>query len=117
MEQPEFMRDGSCRVCLLQRSLYGLRQAPRIWHNTLVESLQRLGFRQCCVDAGVYLITRKNFMMYSDLYVGGVLVVSTYANFDWLFDQFKAKFDLKSLGNVQESVGMEIQRKDNLLTI
>ena len=44
MEQPEGFSSGDSQVCLLQRSLYGLRQAGRDWYQTLSTFLLDEGF-------------------------------------------------------------------------
>ena len=43
----------SGKVVKLARSLYGLKQASRMWHYHLVEAMQSLGFEQCGADACV----------------------------------------------------------------
>ena len=41
----------SGQVVKLGRSLYGLKQASRTWHNHLVQGMRSLGFEQCTADA------------------------------------------------------------------
>ena len=43
----------SGKVVKLERSLYGLKQASRTWHNHLVRGMRSLGFEQCAADACV----------------------------------------------------------------
>ena len=43
----------SGKVVKLGRSLYGLKQASRAWHNHLVRGMRSLGFEQCAADARV----------------------------------------------------------------
>ena len=43
----------SGKVVKLARSLYGLKQASRTWHNHLVRAMRCLGFEQCAADACV----------------------------------------------------------------
>ena len=44
MEQPEGFTEGNDKVCLLQRSVYGLKQAGRDWYQTLSSFLEETGF-------------------------------------------------------------------------
>ena len=44
MEQPEGFREGNYKVCLHQRSVYGLKQAGRDWYLTLSSFLEETGF-------------------------------------------------------------------------
>ncbi|KAG3042292.1 hypothetical protein PC121_g23140 [Phytophthora cactorum] len=55
MEQPDYFDDGTGRICKLQQSLYGLRQAPRIWYRMLDKYLRKCGFERSKMDAGVYV--------------------------------------------------------------
>ena len=54
MEMPEglprYDSDGHELVCHLKKSIYGLRQAPRIWFNHFKSSLLVFGFKQSEVD-------------------------------------------------------------------
>ncbi|OWZ02767.1 Gag-pol Polyprotein [Phytophthora megakarya] len=54
MEQPEGYEDGTDRVCRLRKSLYGLKQASKVWNGTLHKILVKIGFVQCAHHAGVY---------------------------------------------------------------
>ena len=46
-------------VVRLGRSLYGLRQASRTWHQYLVRGMKCLGFEQCAADAYVMRLMEK----------------------------------------------------------
>ena len=45
MQQPEEYNDGTNRVCRLNRTLYGLRQARHEWNQQLDLGLQSLHFK------------------------------------------------------------------------
>jgi len=44
MEQPTGFDDGSGRVCLLRKALYGLRQSPRQWERHVKERMAVYGY-------------------------------------------------------------------------
>jgi transposase InsO family protein len=47
MEQPAYFDDGTGRVCWLLKGIYGLKQAARIWYQTLHAYLVEIGFKRC----------------------------------------------------------------------
>ena len=49
----------SAMVVKLGRSLYGLRQASRTWHQHFVRGLKCLEFEQCATDACVMRLMEK----------------------------------------------------------
>jgi hypothetical protein len=63
MRQPEGFRhtniNGEERVCLLKKSLYDLKQAPRNWNKTIAAWLEEYGFSQSKVDPGIYVFIKE----------------------------------------------------------
>lgn len=55
MKQPEGFEDGTDRVCLLKRAVYGLKQAGRQWNIKLDAALQRFGLKKSKLDPCIYL--------------------------------------------------------------
>ena len=53
--QPKGFNDGMPQVCLLQHSLYGLKQSGRAWNKTLDSHLKSLGYNQLNADHCVYI--------------------------------------------------------------
>ena len=63
MEQPEgFIAKGEeNKVCRLVRSLYGLKQAGRVWNRTFAHTItKKLGFKTIHSDAGVYILNHHH---------------------------------------------------------
>ena len=54
MRQPEGYEDGSGRVCKLVKSLYGLKQSPRVWYEALDGVLLKHGFEKSTADVALY---------------------------------------------------------------
>ena len=46
MRQPEGYEDGTARVCLLKKTLYGLKQSGREWNIELDNKLRKHGFQR-----------------------------------------------------------------------
>ena len=62
MAQPEgFIKSGQeNKVCQLLKSIYGLKQARRVWYETISKTLQKkLGFQQLHSDAGVHILRQR----------------------------------------------------------
>ena len=62
MAQPEgFIKSGQeHKVCKLVKSIYGLKQARRVWYETISKTLQKkLGFQQLHSDAGVHILCQR----------------------------------------------------------
>ncbi|CAI7883824.1 unnamed protein product [Closterium sp. NIES-54] len=64
VEQPHAFEEDGNTTCLLQKSLYGIKQAPRLWQQYLHTVLIELGFQQLPHDQGMYrLKSRGSFIL------------------------------------------------------
>ncbi|CAI7864679.1 unnamed protein product [Closterium sp. NIES-53] len=54
VEQPHAFEESDGTVCLLQKSLYSIKKAPRLWQQYLHNVLIELGFTQTPHDQGMY---------------------------------------------------------------
>ncbi len=70
MEQPPGFPLGSEELrCRLEKSLYGLRQAPRAWHQKLKSALEGMGFEESVADPGLFLLRDESGSVVSYLLV------------------------------------------------
>ena len=79
MDQPEGYVDPKHpdKVCLLKRSLYGLKQSPKQWNNRFNEFLMSHGYNRSEYDSCVYFKELKNGeYIYLLLYVDDILIAS-----------------------------------------
>lgn len=114
MQQPEgFIKPGEeAKVCLLKKSLYGLKQASRQWHLRFDSQMQRMGFSRSKYDSCVYIKRKgKQAVAYLLLYVDDMLVAGACkAEIQQVKDDLKAAFDMKDLGIARRILGMNIVR-------
>ena len=70
MQQPEgFEMGGSDHVCRLRKSLYGLKQAGRVWNQTLHSVLSTMGFQRVQSDHGLYIYLRDDLRVFMPVFV------------------------------------------------
>jgi hypothetical protein len=113
MKQPEgFVVKGKKElVCKLKKSLYGLKQSPRMWYQKFDTYILGLGFVRTKVDHCVYSKQIGNPFIYLVSYVDDMLLVGN--NMDVIKEvksQLSSKFDMKDLGAPNFILGMEIKR-------
>jgi hypothetical protein len=98
-------------VCKLKKSLYGLKQSPRMWYQKFDTNILGLGFVRSRVDHCVYSKQAGNHFIYVVLYVDDMLLVGN--NMDVIKEvksHLSSKFDMKDLGAANFILGMEIKR-------
>ena len=104
---PEWLheiKEGN-KVCVLKRSLYGLRQAGRQWNKKLNQELQKLEMKPLDSDPCVYIAKRGNDTLFLAVYVDDMLVI--LQNLLWiseLKEKLKIPFELKGLGFKYDSI-------------
>lgn len=77
MQQPEgYIAGGDGdKVCLLKKSLYGLKQSPRQWYKRFDDYILSCGFSRCNYDSCVYFKRAMNVVqVYLLLYVDDILI-------------------------------------------
>ena len=114
MEQPT---DSSGRelypgmVCLLQRYIYGARQAGKIWGTVLHDALLAYDFTCSTVESRVYFLRYNASFIILTIVVDDILFASNDQAF---LDQFKThiagKFDVKLYGSLSSFIRWEITR-------
>ena len=64
-------------MCSLNKSLYGLEQAPRAWYAKIDGLFLSLSFVQCKFDPNVYLKLIHSSLMIIVLYVDDLLITGS----------------------------------------
>ena len=100
-------------VLKLHRSIYGQKQAGRIWNQYLVRKLvKQLGFRQSTVDECVFYCGRTLYVLYTD---DSLLAGSDANEIDSIIRQLKtkAKLDITVEGDMADFLGVSIDRRED----
>ncbi|CAI7913213.1 unnamed protein product [Closterium sp. NIES-54] len=88
MQQPPYFTDASSKVCLLQKSLYGLKPSPLLWYKDLDKVLLVEGYKKSLVDQALY---------YKDMASGKCVWLLIYVD-----DLLAASEDKKLLQDLKE---------------
>ncbi|KAL0537426.1 hypothetical protein IC582_026404 [Cucumis melo] len=122
MSQPEgFITEGQeQKVCKLNRSIYGLKQASRSWNIRFDTAIKSYGFDQNVDEPCVYKKINKGKVAFLVLYVDDILLIGNDVRYltdvkAWL----AAQFQMKDLGEAQYVLGIQIIRdhKNKMLAL
>lgn len=115
MEQPDGFEDGTNRVCLLNKSLYGLRQVPRQWHAKFDNFMKEFGLEPTTADPCIY--TSEGGELLVALYVDdGLVIGKSKLEIDKLLKSMQQKFEITS-SDATCYLGVEIIRNREEKTI
>ncbi len=117
LTQDERIAGSYTPVLKLQRSLYGLNQAGRLWNNLLHTQLIDIGYTRCKTDLCLYLRRKGRDIAIVDIYVDDLLATATSPQMvKDLFTSLQA-LDVKDLGVVRKFLGMCVEFKPDGFTL
>ncbi|CAI7764630.1 unnamed protein product, partial [Closterium sp. NIES-53] len=98
--------------CSLRRPVYGLRQAPREWHDTLRTTLGALGFAPSTVDPSLFLRTDTSLLpFYVLVYVDDLVFASTDSKaLTFVKSELQKRHICTDLGELRSYLGLQITR-------
>ena len=94
----------------MKKSLYGLKQSPRMWYKKIDTYMLGLGFKRRKEDHCVYFKLIGDNLIYLVLYVDDMLLIGNKEIIQDVKTQFSSKFGMKDLGASNFILGMEIKR-------
>ena len=112
MQQPlGFLEKGKeTYVCLLQKSLYGLRQAGHLWYEHLLKALIKFGFVQCQVEHCMfYKHVSSDLLIIMAAVDDLTLVMSSTKLMQAMKQQFKTKFEMSDDGDIHWLLRIKIK--------
>lgn len=109
MEQPVGYADDTNRVCLLKRSLYGLKQSPKCWSDKLMCVMKGMGFVVSEKDPCMFIKNKLICLMYVD---DGLIASETQEEALKVMNSLKKAFNITYSFDVTSYLGLEIDQTE-----
>lgn len=98
------------KVCKLNKSIYGLKQAARVWNKALDRKMVETGFVQSKTDPCLYIYPVAGKDCYSIQHVDDLLfAASDESLIDKLTARLSSDFELKDLGKLKHFLGIDVK--------
>ncbi|CAI7873943.1 unnamed protein product [Closterium sp. NIES-53] len=116
VELPHGSHGEPNQVCQLMKSLYGIKQAPRLWQQYLHARLTRIGFRQLPHDQGMYRLTKGDDYILLIVYVDDLLYIGSTDNVTtWFEGELQRDLTLTVSSTVTQYLGLNIQEEEGAI--
>jgi hypothetical protein len=110
MRQIPGYEDGTDRVMRIKGSLYGLRQAPRIWEKLFLDKISVIGYTQIPSDSLVYIRQKDGIVSVLAVYVDDIAIFTTKGHVGSVKKELMGLFEMRDLGELSEYLGFKISR-------
>jgi hypothetical protein len=112
MEQPKGFEQGPPgTVCRLLKSLYGIKQAGRLWSLKWAKDLIKAGFVRSYSDPSLFLLHDDSGTVICGVYVDdGIIAGVTQTLVDAAFTIIANAFEVRDLGEPTDFLGIQITR-------
>ena len=120
IHEPKGFETGENKVCKLIKALYGLKESPRAWYETLHEYLEKLNFIRSRYDYCLYVNKSSNDTIYILVFVDDILICcKNYDKIKNIKIRLMEKFTMKDMGKLKLYIGIEIEhdKKEGIMTL
>lgn len=101
----------SSHVCKLQKSLYGLKKAPRAWNERFSSYILVIGFAKTYADHSLFIRSYKGSITILPLYVDDLIIIGNDLGYiTHLIAQLNFLFEMKNLGRLHHFLGIKVNR-------
>jgi len=108
MDQPLGFEKEQPKVCKLIKSLYGLKQASRVWYERFNKFMEKIGFKRCESDQCLYVKIDHGIIRYILLYVDDLLIISNdMKTINAIKRNFASEFEMTDVGPVESYLGIQ----------
>ncbi|SGY57265.1 BQ5605_C006g04249 [Microbotryum silenes-dioicae] len=119
LDQPLYMRPPQGinlpgKILKLERSIYGLKQAGRIWNDEIDSTLRSVGYKPTVSDLCVYTKRHGNNRHYIALYVDDLLLIGPSDDeIERVLSTLEDMYGIKRLGDAEYVLGIQLKRSDD----
>ncbi|CAI7858962.1 unnamed protein product [Closterium sp. NIES-54] len=116
VELPHGSHGEPNQVCQLQKSLYRIKQAPRLWQQYLHAWLTRIGFKQLPHDQGMYRLSKDDDYILLIVYVDDLLYIGSTDNVTtWFEGELGKDLTLTVSSTITQYLGLNIQEGEDAI--
>lgn len=113
MEQPPgYKQQGNDELVFrLNKAIYDLKQAPRVWFENPKSTLITLEFNSLKSDNSLFIRFSDNNVMYLLVYVNDFIIISSSIDeINILVKQLNSEFSIKDIGELHYFLSIEVKR-------
>ena len=111
MRLPPGCGEISGKILRLNRSLYGLKQASRSWHNHLITHMKSLGFERSLADACVLRLAESGSVpTVTVVHADDIFAIGLKARCDQFCEDLNRLVPINNLGELQWYAGCRFSR-------
>ena len=102
------------QVYRLKKSLYGLKQAARVWNSTIHQVFIENNFEQSQIDKCLYIKHSGSKFCYIIIHVDDILIAGSDTDIvNQIQVKLSNKFQIKDLGHIKYFLGIQIKQDKN----
>ncbi|KAI5073008.1 hypothetical protein GOP47_0013114 [Adiantum capillus-veneris] len=119
MEQPPHFvsTEHPLYVCHLLRSLYGLKQSPRLWFQRFNKLMLSLGYTRLLSEPNIYIRHTQHSPLVVALYVDDIPLLGTKSEVIKAKSEIASAFSITDLGPLTYFLGLQVKRDRQLGTL
>ena len=120
VNQPKGYENGTDRVLMLMKALYGLKESARLWYDCFNEFMECLDFKRSDYDYCLYVKVEYNEYIYVLLYVDDILICNkNKQKILEVKEKLSKRFKMKDMGLVSNYIGIDIDYnvKNNVMKL
>ncbi|KAJ9544402.1 hypothetical protein OSB04_024109 [Centaurea solstitialis] len=113
IEQPKGFVDPDFpdHVCILDKALYDLKQAPRAWYDTMTNHLLSKGFKRGTIDTTLFLKKEGDDLLLVQIYVDDIIFGSTNPELCTKFSKImETEFEMSMMGELNFFLGIQVKQ-------
>lgn len=108
---PEHLLGKENLVGRVKKGIYGLKQSPKLWNDTVNTFMISLGFTRFTADLCLYKRGSAESGLFVAIYVDDLIIAgATLPTINEFKDELKSRFKMKDLGPIHYCLGMEVHQ-------